>query len=82
MVEDFVIGQPKTKELHARLSALGLTNVLIVTDDVSESLWLSSRNLHQVDVSDVEGIDPVRLIGFDKILMTVPAVRKLEEALA
>lgn len=82
LVDDFVIGQPKTKELHGKLSALGLTNVLIVTDDVSESLWLSARNLHQVDVSDVEGIDPVRLIGFDKVLMTVPAVRKLEEALA
>ena len=55
LVQDFVIDQPKTKELHARLCALGLTNVLIVTDDVSQSLWLSSRNLHQV----VKGADLV-----------------------
>jgi large subunit ribosomal protein L4 len=61
---------------------LGLSNVLIVTEDVTENLWLSARNLHQVDVSDVAGIDPVRLIGFERVLMTVSAVKKLEEVLA
>ncbi len=82
LVDDFVMAQPKTKELCAKLGALGLTNVLIVTDQVTENLWLSARNLHQVDVSDVEGVDPVRLIGFEKVLMTVSAVKKLEEVLA
>lgn len=82
LVDDFVLTQPKTKELCGKLGALGLNNVLIVTDEVTENLWLSARNLHQVDVSDVEGVDPVRLIGFDKVLMTVSAVKKLEEALA
>lgn len=82
LVDDFVVAQPKTKELCAKLGALGLTNVLIVTDQVTENLWLSARNLHQVDVSDVEGVDPVRLIGFDKVLMTVSAVKKLEGVLA
>lgn len=82
LVDDFVVNQPKTKELCAKLGALGLANVLIVTAEVTENLWLSARNLHQVDVSDVEGVDPVRLVGFDKVLLTVPAVKKLEEALA
>lgn len=82
VVDDFVVTQPKTKELCGKLGALGLSNVLIVTDDVTENLWLSARNLHQVDVSDVAGIDPVRLIGFERVLMTVSAIKKLEEVLA
>src|SRR5690606_37042827 len=81
IVDDFAISLPKTKELVGKLQGLGLENVLIVTDEVTENLWLSARNLHQVDVSDVEGVDPVRLIGFDKVLMTVPAVKRLEEVL-
>lgn len=82
VVDDFAVSQPKTKELCGKLGALGLSNVLIVTDDVTENLWLSARNLHQVDVSDVAGIDPVRLIGFERVLMTVSAIKKLEEVLA
>lgn len=81
IVDDFAISLPKTKELVGKLQGLGLENVLIVADEVTENLWLSARNLHQVDVSDVEGVDPVRLIGFDKVLMTVPAVKRLEEVL-
>jgi len=82
VVEDFVIEQPKTKELLKKLAALGLTNVLIVTESANENLSLSARNLHAVDVSDVAAVDPVRLIGFDHVLMTVPAVKKFEEVLA
>ena len=82
VVEDFVVEQPKTKDLLKKLAALGLANVLIVTEAVNENLFLSARNLHAVDVSDVAGIDPVRLIGFDHVLMTVPAVKRLEEVLA
>ncbi|MBI2784171.1 MAG: 50S ribosomal protein L4 [Gammaproteobacteria bacterium] len=82
VVEDFVIEQPKTKELLKKLAALGLTNVLIVTENANENLSLSARNLHAVDVSDVAAVDPVRLIGFDHVLMTVPAVKRFEEVLA
>jgi len=45
-------------------------------------LYLAARNLHKVDVSDVEGIDPVSLIAFEKVMVTVDAVKKFEEALA
>jgi large subunit ribosomal protein L4 len=82
VVEDFVLEQPKTKELLKKLAALGLTNVLIVTESANENLSLSARNLHAVDVSDVAAVDPVRLIGFDRVLMTVPAVKRFEEVLA
>ncbi len=82
VVENFSVETPKTKELVAKLKELDLQNVLIVTKDVDENLFLASRNLHKVDVRDVQGIDPVSLIAFEKVLFTADAVKQLEEALA
>lgn len=82
VVEEFAVDAPKTKQLVDKLKGLGLKNVLIVTDDVSENLYLAARNLHAVDVRDVNGIDPVSLVGYDKVLMSVGAVRGLEQWLA
>ena len=59
-----------------------IQNVLIVTKEVDENLFLASRNLHKVDVRDVQGIDPVSLIAFEKVLMTADAVKQLEEVLS
>lgn len=81
VVEDFAVEAPKTKELVAKLKDLDAKEALIVTDSVDENLFLASRNLHKVDVRDVDGIDPVSLIGFDKVVMTVAAVKKIEEKL-
>jgi large subunit ribosomal protein L4 len=55
--------------------------VLILGDEVSENLYLASRNLHKVSVADVAGVDPVSLIAFDKVMVTVPALKKFEEML-
>ncbi len=82
VVEDFAIDEPRTKALVAKLGQYGLDNVLIVTEEVDRNLYLSSRNLHKVDVRDALGVDPVSLIGFDKVLVTVPALKKVEEMLA
>jgi len=82
VVETFSVEAPKTRELLGKLRDLALQNVLIVTNDVDENLYLAARNLHKVDVRDVAGIDPVSLIGFDKVLMTVDAVKQLEEMLS
>ena len=82
VVDDFSIEQPKTKGLVSKLGQFGLSNVLIVTEEVDKNLYLSARNLHKVDVRDVVGIDPVSLIGFEKVLVTVPALKKVEEMLA
>ncbi len=82
VVEKFGVETPKTKELLAKLNEYGLTDVLIVTPEVDENLFLASRNLYKVDVRDVQGIDPVSLIAFDKMLITVEAMKQLEEALA
>ncbi|NVJ67275.1 MAG: 50S ribosomal protein L4 [Gammaproteobacteria bacterium] len=81
VVEEFAVEAPKTKELVAKLKDLNAKEALIVTDSVNENLFLASRNLHKVDVRDVDGIDPVSLIGFDKVVMTVAAVKKIEEKL-
>jgi len=82
VVEKFGVETPKTKELLAKLNEYGLTDVLIVTPEVDENLFLASRNLYKVDVRDVQGIDPASLIAFDKVLITAEAVKQLEEALA
>lgn len=82
VIEEFRIAQPKTKELTNKLSVLGLLDVLIVTDATDENLRLAARNLYEVDVRDVDQIDPVSLIGFEKVLLTSAAVKHLEGYLA
>jgi len=82
IVEALDVDQPKTKLLVETLKGYGVDNVLIVADNVDKNLYLASRNLHKVDVRDVEGADPVSLIAYDKVMITVDAVKKFEEALA
>ena len=81
VVESFDIEAPKTKALVQKLAQYNLTDVLIVTEEISENLFLASRNLYKVGVSDAQGVDPVSLIGFDKVVVTVPALKKFEEIL-
>jgi large subunit ribosomal protein L4 len=82
VVENFELETPKTKALAAKLSEMNLKDVLIITDEVSENLFLSARNLYKVDVRDAATIDPVSLIAFDKVLVTAAAVKQIEEMLA
>jgi large subunit ribosomal protein L4 len=80
--ESFSVDAPKTKSLLEQLKPLALDNVLIISETVDENLYLAARNLKHVDVRDVEGVDPVSLISFEKVLVTVGALKKLEESLA
>ena len=82
VVENFEVETPKTKALAAKLTEMSLKDVLIITEEVSENLFLSARNLYKVDVRDVATIDPVSLIAFDKVLVTAGAVKQIEEMLA
>ncbi|WP_372882935.1 50S ribosomal protein L4 [Psychromonas sp.] len=82
VVENFSVEAPKTQELKAKLKDLDLKDVLIITEELDENLFLAARNLYKVDVRDVQGIDPVSLIAFDKVLVTAAAVKKIEESLA
>ena len=81
-IEEFVVDAPKTKQVAAKLKELNLEKVLIVTEEVDETLYLAARNLPHVDVVDVAAADPVSLVAFDKVLVTVSALRKFEEKLA
>jgi large subunit ribosomal protein L4 len=81
-VNDFSVESHKTKDLVNKLNEFELDNVLIVSDQVEKNLYLAARNLHKVDVLDVSGLDPVSLIGFEKVLITVPALKKIEEMLS
>lgn len=82
VVENFAVDAPKTKELVTKLQALDLKDVLIVTDAFDTNLWLAARNLPSVDYTQVAGSDPVSLIAYEKVLITVPAIKKIEEVLA
>jgi large subunit ribosomal protein L4 len=82
VVDDFAVSEPKTKTLAVKLAAMGLGDVLIVTDAVDQNLYLSSRNLPNVMVLEARHADPVSLMRFERVLMTKAAVRHLEEALA
>ena len=81
-VSEFSVDTHRTKDLVVKLSEFDLSNVLIVTDQVEKNLYLAARNLHKVNVLDAAGLDPVSLIGFEKVLITVPALKKVEEMLA
>tara|TARA_B100000900_G_scaffold390518_1_gene384318 strand:- start:826 stop:1428 length:603 start_codon:yes stop_codon:yes gene_type:complete len=76
------IAAPKTKVLADKLSTMDLSDVLIITGEVSDALYLSARNLPHVDVRDTDAIDPVSLISFEKVLVTIDALKVIEEQLA
>ena len=82
VVESFAVAAPKTKALADKLKGMGLAEVLIVTDNLDENLFLSSRNLPTVLVVEPKNADPVSLLRFEKTLITRGAVAKMQEMLA
>ena len=80
VVENFSVEAPKTRLLSQKLKGMGLDSVLVITDEMDENLFLSSRNLHQVLVLEVNEADPVSLVRFPKVLVTKGALAKMEEA--
>ena len=82
VVDEFKVDAPKTRELVSKLKDMDLDDVLIVSDEADENLYLAARNLYHVGVCDSATADPVSLIGFGKVLMTVDALKKIEERLA
>ena len=81
VVEEFAVETPKTKLMVSKLNELGSTNVLIVSDEVDQNVYLAARNIPHVDVRDVQAIDPVSLVAHEKVVMTVAAIKKFEEML-
>ena len=81
-VDEFDVSESKTKLVKEKLDKLGLKEVLIITEGLSENLYLGVRNIPKVDVMDSNEIDPYSLIGFEKVLITQAAVEKVEEWLS
>lgn len=79
VVESFELSGPRTKEMIEKLAGLEFSTGLIVTNEIDENVFLASRNLPGVYVLDVEGLDPVSLVGSEKVIMTVEAVEKVQE---
>jgi large subunit ribosomal protein L4 len=82
IVDAFDIAEPKTKAMVAKLKEMGVAHPLIVTENGTEALFLAARNLPYVQVRDVQGLDPVALVGAEYVIMTAEAVTKVEEWLA
>jgi large subunit ribosomal protein L4 len=78
VAENFAVDAPKTKSMLAQLAKLGTNDILIVMESVDKNVFLSSRNLRGVEVCDVEALNPVSLLSYEKVLVTQDAVKKLE----
>jgi len=79
VVDNFAVETPKTKQLVEKLKGMSLDDVLIVSGEVDQNLYLASRNLPKVQVVDVSATDPVSLLRFEKVLVTADAVKRFEE---
>ncbi|EAR07290.1 50S ribosomal protein L4 [Reinekea blandensis] len=82
VVEDLKFDKPKTKDFLAKMKEIDVSNALVVADDVDQNLYLSARNVPHVEVSDVAGLNPVNLVAYDKVVVTVAAINKLQEVFA
>ncbi|MBS1632643.1 MAG: 50S ribosomal protein L4 [Bacteroidetes bacterium] len=82
VTEEFNIDTHKTRKFVEKLSAFGLNEVMLITNQVDDNLYLSSRNIPRVSVVEVKNIDPVSLLKFERILLTSEGIRKLEELLS
>lgn len=78
VVEDFQVGEPRTKALLAKLGEMGLKSALIITQELDSNLLLASRNLVGVDVLDLPGLNPVSLVGAETVVITGSALKQVE----
>jgi large subunit ribosomal protein L4 len=81
VTQEFGIAAPKTKELKAKLAELGFTRGLIVVEAFDMNLWLAARNLPRIEVVEAKLVDPVSLVGAEKIIVTAAALKSIEERL-
>lgn len=81
VLNEFILAQPKTRDLVEKLQDFKLDQVLIIHDNVDRNLLLAARNLHRVQVCTPEQVSPANLIAFDRVLITVGALKQVEEKL-
>lgn len=81
LIDEFSVETPKTKEFIGKLRALNLTSALIITENVDNNLYLSSRNVPTVSITDTAHVSPVSLLKYNHILVSREAAQKFEELL-
>jgi large subunit ribosomal protein L4 len=81
VISELDITEPKTKNITSLMNSLNIKDALLMTDELNENLYLSSRNLYHVGVCDTQSIDPLSLIGYDNVVMTKAALKKVEAML-
>lgn len=81
VVEALELAEPKTRLFVERMKELGIGGGLFVIEAFEEKLWLASRNLHEVELLEASALDPVSLLRHDHVVMTVAALRRVEETL-
>ena len=82
VVDEFSVSAPRTKELLSKLKEVDAEDALIITENFDENLMLASRNLYRVDARALNEVEPVSLIGYEKVVITSAALKALEEKLA
>jgi len=82
VVDDITVDAPKTKQLLSKLNDIGVSNTLVITETGDEKLYLSARNLPMVEITDVAGLNPVSLMRYENVVVTVGTVRAVEEWLS
>jgi large subunit ribosomal protein L4 len=81
VVKDLTVAEAKTKSIVSLLKTLEVKDTLLITEEIDENLYLSARNLYHVGVCDSNTIDPVSLIGYDSVVITEAALKKIEAVL-
>lgn len=79
IINELNVSTPKTREFKQQLISFELTNALIICAQVSENLYLAARNIPHINTIDVDMIDPVSLLNFDKVVLTKDALKMIEE---
>lgn len=82
VVKEFDVAEPKTKLFAEQIKAIDATKILVIGEDVSAKLYLAARNIPHVSIVDTDSIDPVSLVDAEKVVVTVDALKKIEEWLA
>ena len=82
VVDSLTVESPKTKQLAAKFKAMNLENVLVITEEIDENLYLASRNLVNILIVEPRYADPVSLVHFKKVIVTIGAIEKLKEMFA
>lgn len=81
IVDSFGLEAPKTKLLNEKLESMGVNNCLILLEGLDEKIFLASRNLSKITATDVSSVDPVSLVGHEKVIVTIAAIKLIEEML-